>query len=107
MRATRSRLAIKNTAGKEVPAALAAIRMGTITTIIKVFRNMVVTSFRVSTACSICCRCNTALDNDSQGFEIGFSGNPNDYRFVGDGARSPASPPMAADPSATMISGVE
>jgi hypothetical protein len=45
MRAMRSRLVIKNSTGKEVPAAIAAPRIGTITKITKAFRNMAVTSF--------------------------------------------------------------
>jgi hypothetical protein len=45
MMAIRSRLVIKNITGKEVPAAIAAQRIGTITKITKAFRNIAGTSF--------------------------------------------------------------
>jgi hypothetical protein len=52
-------------------------------------------------------RQNEAPGTDSRGFKDSFSVYPNDYRFMGEGAKSPARPPMTADPNATMTSGVD
>lgn len=53
MMAMSNRLVIKNITGKEVPAASAAQRIGIITKIAKVFRNIVASFSRIDSTYSL------------------------------------------------------